>query len=126
MKLPHCGVEITEFLSHTFLTKILWNQQFYTVDDSKFPVYSTVNGEFWIVDPVLKKLIKRWFHEIYFSVCGVEKLEIYSHQKKFRQINSLVISLFSNTVTFTKFLPKICESKFPFLNNTLCVERRFV
>ena len=43
----------------------------------------------------------------------MEKWEIYSHWKKFRQFNYLVISLYrSKTAVFTKFLPKMCESKF--------------
>ena len=41
---------------------------------------------------------------------SVEKWKIYSHQKKFRQINFLVTF---KTVAFTKFLPQMCESEFP-------------
>ena len=28
------------------------SKRIYTVDDSKFPIYSTTDGEIWIVDPV--------------------------------------------------------------------------
>ena len=38
--------------------------------------------------------------------------KLLSLKKKFRQINYLVISLFSKSVTFTNFLPKKCESEF--------------
>ena len=34
-------------------------------------------------------------------------------KKSFRQINSLVLKLFSKTVTFTKYLPKMREREFP-------------
>ena len=42
----------------------------------------------------------------------VWKNETFTVTEKLRQINYLVISL-EITVTFTKFLPKICVSKFP-------------
>ena len=46
------------------------------------------------------------------SVHGVEKWKIYSHWKKISS-NQLFSNFFSKTVTFTKFLPKMHESKFP-------------
>ena len=49
----------------------------------------------------------------YITMHSVEKREILSHQKIFRQINSLVTYLVSKTVTFTKFLPKMREREFP-------------
>ena len=42
-------------------------------------------------------------------------IENYYHQKIFRQISYIFSDFFSNFVAFTKFLPKKCESKFPFL-----------
>ena len=43
---------------------------------------------------------------------SVEKRQIVCHQKIFRQINSLDSNLFSKTVAFTKFLPKLREREF--------------
>ena len=45
-------------------------------------------------------------------ILNMETCKIHSHRKKFRQINYLVI--FIKTVTFTKFLLKKCEIKFPY------------
>jgi len=60
----------------------------------------------------------RCFHEI-FSKCTVEKQEIYSHQKIFREINSTVASFFCKYVTFTKFLSKMCESNFRYFHTSM-------
>ena len=55
-----------------------------------------------------------------FITCGkvsqnhssMEKREILSHQRKISS-NQLFSNLFSKTVTFTKFLPKLREREFP-------------
>ena len=58
-----------------------------------------------------KKFAWQWiFH--FSTLCSVEKQDILSHQKNISS-NQLFSDLFSKTVTFTKFLPKISESKFP-------------
>ena len=54
---------------------------------------------------------------------SVEKWKFQSHQKNSRQINSLVIYLNSKNVTFTNFLPKICETKSQQFPN--CASRNF-
>ena len=43
---------------------------------------------------------------------SVEKREILSHQKEISS-SQLFSNLFSKTVTFTKFLPKMREREFP-------------
>ena len=49
---------------------------------------------------------KCWtFHTVYFLRHSVEKQEILSHSPK----NQLLSNSFSKTVSFTKFLPKMCE-----------------
>ena len=54
------------------------------------------------------------FRKLHTAVCdlSVEKREILCHQKNISS-NQLFSNLFSKTVTFTKFLPKMRESKFP-------------
>ena len=56
-----------------------------------------------------------WLKHFFFSYLlfshSMEKWKIYCQWKKFRQINSLVTSL---VVIFTKFLPRMCNSKFPY------------
>ena len=81
------SVEITEILSHTFLTKISWNQQFYP-----------------------KKLLKSWFHEIFFqwerisrfsTVCALKKLlKSWFHEIFFQWL--LSFSLISCGITLLK------------------------
>ena len=48
-----------------------------------------------------------------FHTHSVKKWKIYSHRKNISS-NQLVSNSFSRTVTFTKFLPKMRESKFPY------------
>ena len=64
---------------------------------------------------ILKNLnsidFKEFLHYVYHEH-SVEKQEILSHQKNISS-NQLFRNLFSKTVTFTKFLPKIREREFP-------------
>ena len=53
--------------------------------------------------------------------CGKMK-KLPSLKKKIRQNNYLVHNFISKTVTFTKFLPKMRESKFPYIIFTLCAQ----
>ena len=72
---------------------------------------------------LLKKLLKSWFHEIFFrldrisrfsTLYRVEKLEILPHWKIFREINSLVMSRNycqkGVRVNFQKFFTCVFES----------------
>ena len=60
-----------------------------------------------------KKIVGEKFANFHTVQChSVEKREILSHRKKISW-NQLFSNFFSETVTFTKFLPKKRESKFP-------------
>ena len=58
----------------------------------------------YLVIVLVKPLLSRIF---------CQQLEICFHWKKKMSSNQLLSYFFSKTVTFTNFLPKMCESKFP-------------
>ena len=63
----------------------------------------------------LKKLLKSWFHEIFFRffIHSVEKRDNLSPHWNLFPRNQFVINFFSKTGAFTKVLSKRRESKFP-------------
>ena len=70
----------------------------------------------------------KWFHKkkiiMQLSLLhSVKKRKIYSHWKNISS-NQLFSNSISKTVGFTKFLPKICESKLISVISTLCAAAR--
>ena len=101
-----------EIKCQTFaLSAVLWKNEKFTLTKKNF-VKSTI----WLVKPVKPLLSRKFcqksvrvnFRNFHTALHSVEKREILSHLENISS-NQLFSNLFSKTVTFTKFLPKMCD-----------------
>ena len=109
------GLEIKWMQMWEFQLCLRWNHMKVAFSGLVATIYRfTKNVESKIVTTVWEFLNgQNWFHvKFEWQEHSVEKREILSHQKTFRQITSFS-NLFSKTITYTKYLPKMSEREFP-------------